>query len=161
MQTFFVLIPFFNYFSFSVFEKKWLKMVCRKPFVGLKDFLKQNVFINPPPPPPPSFHSRLSQRTEDICSWSRHNGKCCHTHMPVWLGQCKSLKSDSYIICWRNVFRTQASLYSVRWYFESEEFYRFVPKEAPPARTFPVSGINVDVSRFGVQEGGELPTHSH
>lgn len=39
----------------------------------------------------------------------------------------------------------QASLYSVRWYFESEEFYRFVPKEAPPARTFPVSGINVDV----------------
>lgn len=43
-------------------------------------------------------------------------------------------------------FFLQASLYSVRWYFESEEFYRFVPKEAPPARTFPVSGINVDVS---------------
>lgn len=42
----------------------------------------------------------------------------------------------------------QASLYSVRWYFETEEFYRFVPKEAPPARTFPVSGINVDVSLF-------------
>ncbi|CRL07339.1 CLUMA_CG020318, isoform A [Clunio marinus] len=39
-----------------------------------------------------------------------------------------------------------ASLYSVRWYFESEEFYRFVPKEAPPARTFPVSGINVDLT---------------
>lgn len=44
------------------------------------------------------------------------------------------------------VSNTQASLYSVRWYFESEEFYRFVPKEAPPARTFPVAGINVDVS---------------
>lgn len=28
-----------------------------------------------------------------------------------------------------------------------------MPKEAPPARTFPVSGINVDVSRFGLQEG--------
>lgn len=42
----------------------------------------------------------------------------------------------------------QASLYSVRWYFESEEFYRYVPKEAPPARTFPVSGITVDVSLF-------------
>jgi hypothetical protein len=41
---------------------------------------------------------------------------------------------------------SQASLYSVRWYFESEEFYRYVPKEAPPARTFPVSGINVDVN---------------
>jgi hypothetical protein len=41
---------------------------------------------------------------------------------------------------------SQASLYSVRWYFESEEFYRFVPKEAPPARTFQVAGITVDVS---------------
>ncbi|XP_035783651.1 uncharacterized protein LOC118461903 isoform X2 [Anopheles albimanus] len=38
----------------------------------------------------------------------------------------------------------KASLYSVRWYFESEEFYRYVPKESPPARTFPVSGITVD-----------------
>uniref|UniRef100_A0A182T8L9 Ig-like domain-containing protein n=1 Tax=Anopheles maculatus TaxID=74869 RepID=A0A182T8L9_9DIPT len=40
----------------------------------------------------------------------------------------------------------KATLYSVRWYFEGEEFYRFVPKESPPARTFPVSGITVDVS---------------
>uniref|UniRef100_A0A182MQ70 Ig-like domain-containing protein n=1 Tax=Anopheles culicifacies TaxID=139723 RepID=A0A182MQ70_9DIPT len=38
----------------------------------------------------------------------------------------------------------KATLYSVRWYFEAEEFYRFVPKESPPARTFPVSGITVD-----------------
>uniref|UniRef100_A0A1S4GCL3 Uncharacterized protein n=1 Tax=Anopheles gambiae TaxID=7165 RepID=A0A1S4GCL3_ANOGA len=38
----------------------------------------------------------------------------------------------------------KATLYSVRWYFEGEEFYRFVPKESPPARTFPVSGITVD-----------------
>ncbi|KXJ69913.1 hypothetical protein RP20_CCG025424 [Aedes albopictus] len=38
----------------------------------------------------------------------------------------------------------KASLYSVRWYFEGEEFYRYVPKESPPARTFPVSGITVD-----------------
>ena len=43
-------------------------------------------------------------------------------------------------------FYSQATLYSVRWYFEGEEFYRFVPKESPPARTFPVSGITVDVS---------------
>ncbi|XP_055373621.1 uncharacterized protein LOC129606980 [Condylostylus longicornis] len=40
----------------------------------------------------------------------------------------------------------QAALYSVRWYFESEEFYRYVPKETPPTLVFPVSGINVDVS---------------
>lgn len=40
----------------------------------------------------------------------------------------------------------QAPLYSVRWYFESEEFYRYVPKESPPSIVFPVSGITVDVS---------------
>lgn len=37
-------------------------------------------------------------------------------------------------------------MYSVRWYFEGEEFYRYVPKESPPARVFPVLGITVDVS---------------
>lgn len=56
---------------------------------------------------------------------------------------CESLMNLAHI---DKFFSSQASLYSVRWYFESEEFYRFVPKEAPPARTFPVSGINVDVS---------------
>lgn len=43
-------------------------------------------------------------------------------------------------------FLFQAALYSVRWYFGTEEFYRYVPKEAPPTLVFPVSGINVDVS---------------
>lgn len=46
----------------------------------------------------------------------------------------------------------QASLYSVRWYFETEEFYRYVPKEAPPARTFQVAGINVDVSAENIEK---------
>lgn len=46
-----------------------------------------------------------------------------------------------------NFIITQAVLYSVRWYFEGEEFYRYVPKESPPARVFPVSGISVDVSK--------------
>lgn len=41
---------------------------------------------------------------------------------------------------------SQAVLYSVRWYFEGEEFYRYVPKESPPARVFTVAGISVDVS---------------
>ncbi|TMW46017.1 hypothetical protein DOY81_008902 [Sarcophaga bullata] len=40
----------------------------------------------------------------------------------------------------------QAALYSVRWYFGTEEFYRFVPKETPPTLVFPVSGINVDLT---------------
>ncbi|KNC30756.1 hypothetical protein FF38_11772, partial [Lucilia cuprina] len=40
----------------------------------------------------------------------------------------------------------QAALYSVRWYFGTEEFYRYVPKESPPTLVFPVSGINVDLT---------------
>ncbi|KAM7362290.1 immunoglobulin domain-containing protein beaten path VI isoform 2-T4 [Cochliomyia hominivorax] len=40
----------------------------------------------------------------------------------------------------------QAALYSVRWYFGAEEFYRYVPKENPPTLVFPVSGINVDLT---------------
>ncbi|KAL3288854.1 hypothetical protein HHI36_003301 [Cryptolaemus montrouzieri] len=39
-----------------------------------------------------------------------------------------------------------APLYSVRWYRDNDEFYRYVPKEAPPTRVFPLSGLHVDVS---------------
>lgn len=41
---------------------------------------------------------------------------------------------------------SQAALYSVRWYFGQEEFYRYIPREAKPTFVFAVSGINVDVS---------------
>ncbi|CAD7084656.1 unnamed protein product [Hermetia illucens] len=40
-----------------------------------------------------------------------------------------------------------AALYSVRWYFENEEFYRYVPKEQPPTRVFKVFDIPVDVQK--------------
>lgn len=43
-------------------------------------------------------------------------------------------------------YELEQQLYSVRWYFESEEFYRYVPKESPPSIVFPVSGITVDGS---------------
>lgn len=39
-----------------------------------------------------------------------------------------------------------ALLYSVKWYRENREFYRYVPKEEPPTRVFPLSGLHVDVS---------------
>lgn len=57
----------------------------------------------------------------------------------------KYLKRYDFFICFVT-FYPQAPLYSVRWYFESEEFYRYVPKESPPSIVFPVSGITVDVS---------------
>uniref|UniRef100_A0A6P7G4L7 Uncharacterized protein LOC114334111 n=1 Tax=Diabrotica virgifera virgifera TaxID=50390 RepID=A0A6P7G4L7_DIAVI len=41
-----------------------------------------------------------------------------------------------------------AALYTIKWYRDDEEFYRFVPKESPPSQAFTVSHVNVDVSSF-------------
>ncbi|KAJ8939011.1 hypothetical protein NQ314_011261 [Rhamnusium bicolor] len=40
----------------------------------------------------------------------------------------------------------QVALYSIKWYWNEEEFYRFVPKESPPFRAFSMKYVNVDVS---------------
>lgn len=37
-------------------------------------------------------------------------------------------------------------LYSVKWYKDNEEFYRYVPKSNPPQQSYRVEGIRVDVS---------------
>ncbi|XP_030760041.1 uncharacterized protein LOC115885309 [Sitophilus oryzae] len=39
------------------------------------------------------------------------------------------------------------TLYSVKWYKEHEEFYRFVPKASPPANSYKVEGVHVDMSK--------------
>lgn len=38
------------------------------------------------------------------------------------------------------------TLYSVKWYKDNEEFYRYVPKANPPQHSYRVDGIKVDVS---------------
>ncbi|XP_060518247.1 uncharacterized protein LOC132697019 isoform X2 [Cylas formicarius] len=43
----------------------------------------------------------------------------------------------------------QVPLYSIKWYRNGEEFYRYVPKESPPFRAFLVRYINVDITRSG------------
>lgn len=40
------------------------------------------------------------------------------------------------------------TLYSVKWYKDNEEFYRYVPKANPPQNSYKVEGIRVDVSRL-------------
>ena len=40
------------------------------------------------------------------------------------------------------------SLYSVKWYKDGHEFYRYVPRDMPPAQIFPLPGVNVDVSYY-------------
>ncbi|XKL63249.1 hypothetical protein PGB90_005613 [Kerria lacca] len=44
------------------------------------------------------------------------------------------------------------SLYMVKWYKGRQEFYRYVPKELPNTRIFPLPGVNVDVSLSGPNE---------
>lgn len=42
------------------------------------------------------------------------------------------------------------SLYSVKWYKDGFEFYRYVPRDKPPAQIFPLPGVDVDVSLMTV-----------
>lgn len=37
------------------------------------------------------------------------------------------------------------TLYSVKWYKDGHEFYRFVPRDDPPSQFFPLNGIHVDM----------------
>ncbi|XP_026465510.1 uncharacterized protein LOC113368157 [Ctenocephalides felis] len=38
------------------------------------------------------------------------------------------------------------ALYSVKWYKDGHEFYRYVPRDMPPAQVFGLPGINVDLN---------------
>ncbi|XP_046409072.1 uncharacterized protein LOC124173952 [Ischnura elegans] len=44
------------------------------------------------------------------------------------------------------------SLYTVKWYQGKKEFFRYVPKELPPTKVFPLPGVNVDVSASGAHQ---------
>ncbi|XP_068081906.1 synaptogenesis protein syg-2-like [Anabrus simplex] len=43
-------------------------------------------------------------------------------------------------------------LYTVKWYKGRQEFFRYVPKELPHTRVFPLPGVNVDVSQSGANQ---------
>lgn len=40
----------------------------------------------------------------------------------------------------------QVALYTIKWYRNDVEFYRYVPKESPPNKVFNVAHVYVDVS---------------
>ncbi|KAG0433741.1 hypothetical protein HPB47_019643 [Ixodes persulcatus] len=49
---------------------------------------------------------------------------------PVWLNCSFDLESDD--------------LYSVKWYKNHREFFRYLPSESPPAQSYRLSGVYVD-----------------
>jgi hypothetical protein len=70
-------------------------------------------------------------------TWSIHLE---HVEIPgvVAVGESPTLVCD--------VDLEPGELYSVKWYKDNDEFYRFMPKREPNTQTYPVEGINVDVS---------------
>lgn len=65
----------------------------------------------------------------------------------VRLRAAEAVKTGERLRLGCNYELESAPLYSVKWYFGDNEFYRFVPKESPPTRVFPLDGFNVDVSK--------------
>ncbi|XP_050034742.1 uncharacterized protein [Dermacentor andersoni] len=55
---------------------------------------------------------------------------------PLWLNCSFDLESDE--------------LYSVKWYKNNREFFRYLPNESPPGQAYKLSGVYVDVSRSSV-----------
>jgi hypothetical protein len=43
-------------------------------------------------------------------------------------------------------------LYAVKWYKGKKEFYRYLPKDTPPGKVFPSSGVNVNVSAADMEK---------
>ncbi|XP_046666464.1 uncharacterized protein LOC124358214 [Homalodisca vitripennis] len=39
------------------------------------------------------------------------------------------------------------TLYSVKWYKDGNEFFRYLPRDKPPVQVFPMEGIDVDIPR--------------
>jgi hypothetical protein len=64
------------------------------------------------------------------------------------------LGSSSNLFCnysWTNPVREQRPIYSIKWYKENQEFFRFIPSEEPAMVSFDKDGIFVDISRSSAQ----------
>lgn len=67
-------------------------------------------------------------------------GSGARVHVPKYT----AVGSKARLTCEYDLGRDK--LYSIKWYKDAQEFYRFVPKDRPPSQRFDVEATNVDVS---------------
>ena len=80
--------------------------------------------------------------------------------MVLWYPQAVKAGSTLQLVCTYDL--GDDSLYSMKFYQGDHEFYRYVPKESPPTRVFPLPGINVNVSTtFFEKREGYYVTQTH
>lgn len=76
----------------------------------------------------------------------------CHSLKSVVIHVPEVAKSGDTVTLSCDYDLEQAALYTIKWYRNDVEFYRFVPKESPPSKAFSVPFINVDVSRRNLRK---------
>ncbi|KAI8423701.1 hypothetical protein MSG28_012733 [Choristoneura fumiferana] len=97
--------------------------------------------VIPPPSPPYRMIQQDAKQTNCAASCGTVNTlKSLHIHAP------KAVLSgrNAELMCSYEL--EGAQLYSIRWYRNMIEFYRYVPKESPATKVFPVAEIKVDVA---------------
>ncbi|XP_017775496.1 PREDICTED: uncharacterized protein LOC108561891 [Nicrophorus vespilloides] len=62
------------------------------------------------------------------------------------------VKSGDTVTLSCNYDLEEVALYTIKWYRNDVEFYRFVPKESPPSRAFTMPHIHVDIAKSGPTE---------
>ncbi|XP_059475985.1 uncharacterized protein LOC132196997 isoform X2 [Neocloeon triangulifer] len=72
-------------------------------------------------------------------------GALCIKDVSIQVPPTVSVGTDVYLRCLYDL--EGDNLYMLKWYCGKEEFYRFVPKELPPTRVFPLPGFNVDMDK--------------
>lgn len=76
----------------------------------------------------------------------------CHYELNNNTGNGRSFNEDNYgrhrqnsYLFFDNNEEKREAIYSVKWYKDNEEFYRFVPKATPKQHSYKVDGIKIDV----------------
>ncbi|RWS30230.1 hypothetical protein B4U80_10829, partial [Leptotrombidium deliense] len=89
----------------------------------------------------PSFATAMQQGNMNVSQAVANNLKIVKFEVPRTVGE----GSDVTLIC---KYELQGDkLYSVKWYFNSIEFYRYNPNDLPSQLVFTIPGIVVDLSK--------------